>query len=193
MKAAQNVVLLLVLGASLGLLIALVAQRQQQQSSIALVAQLAAENQALKQQNSMRADFKKLDMGFRTSVDLTATAHASFDMGTPPSVLIAVRQFERGLPGYELGNKGKTATICAAVPQTEWQYYEASRSLNRILWEWTLADPERRKEAIKGIAKIYTAKDHAKDWARNVILLEREAQGFKPKAKHKAASRRIGG
>ena len=131
----------------------------------------------------MRADFRKLDMGYRCSVDLTATAHASYDMGTPTSVLIAVRQFERGLPGYELGNKGKTYAIASSVPRSEWQYYEASRTLNRILWEHVLSDPERRRDAIKALGATYTEKTHAEEWARNVSELEREARGFKPKAR----------
>jgi len=70
--------------------------------------QLAYENHKLRMAEARRARFKDLEAGAPAEVNVKAAQSASFDMGTPQSILVAVRQFERGPEGYELGNKAKT-------------------------------------------------------------------------------------
>ena len=130
----------------------------------------------------MRAEFKKRMSGQGATVDEGAATRASFDMGTPLSLLVALRKTEGGLPGYELGNQGKTLTLALCTPRTDWQYYEASRTLNRIMWAWALGNPDYRASLFKALAEGYTAPENAKAWAKDVSFLQKqEAKSRKKK------------
>ena len=132
---------------------------------------LAAENTELRLRNAARARVQNFKLG-KVDVNELAVSNASYDMGTPASLLRAMRLQEGGGVIWELGHKGKTATIAACVPPDQWQYYEAGRTANKALWRWAMADKKRRKEAIKALGKAYTAENHAARWSRNVDKLE---------------------
>lgn len=132
---------------------------------------LEAENRELRLRDAARARVKNFKDGI-VPVNYDAVVAAAYDMGTPASVVYAVRKQENGSPLWELGHKGKTSTIALCVPPDQWQYYEAARTVNKALWRWAMADKKRRKEAIKALGKAYTAEAHASRWARNVDKLE---------------------
>lgn len=172
------------LTAGIGLGLGLFFRHKESVSTQREIQSLAAENAILKIQNARRAEFSGESKGQFRNVDVPAATRASYDMGTPFSMLAAVRMFENGPPGYELGNQGKTYTWTQAVPRSDWQYYEASRTLNHLAWKYILEDSDRRREAISEISKTYTSKDHAKDWAKSVGIFEREvSQKITPKKK----------
>jgi len=133
------------------------------------VERLAAENTELRLRNAARARVQNFKTG-KVDIYELAVTNASYDMGTPASLLRAMRQQEGGSVIWEMGHKGKTAAIAKAVPPDHWQYYEASRTANKALWRWALK--HHRKEAIKALGKAYTAENHAARWSRNVEKLE---------------------
>ena len=150
---------------------------------------LATENTELRVANARQASIRKLDRGLPPFIDARAAGAAAFDMGTPASMLMAVRRQEAGVFGFDLGVKCKTATWCAVAPPTSWQYYESARVLNRLLWDWAMADPMRRDEAMKALS-VYTAPQHRKDWAKGVSGFEFEARGVQHPASRPAKRKR---
>jgi hypothetical protein len=130
---------------------------------------LSAENRELRLRGAAKARVDNFKKGGVT-VNMEAVANAAYDMGTPSTIIEAMRRQENGSPLWELGHKGKTATIAACVPPDHWQMYEASRTANKAIWRWAMK--HHRKEAIKALGKAYTAEAHAARWARNVDKLE---------------------
>lgn len=143
-----------------------------------------AENHQLRMVNARRARFKDLEAGSPAEVNMEAVTNASFDMGTPASILKAVRRFENGPEGYELGNKAKTELFVKSVPLSHEQYYEASRSLNRIVWKYALSDRTARKKLFKALSE-YTRPDHAAVWADGVEKFESQENPQPKKGKKK--------
>lgn len=152
------------------------------------VEKLVQENADLRAVEARHASVKKLEAGAPPDVNMEAVKNASYDLGTPASILVAVRRLERGSQGYELGNKGKTAVFAKCVPVEQWQYYEASRSLNRLVWKWALVNPAYRRDLFKALGG-YTRPDRSKDWSRNVDRFQKEAAG-KPRHQAVLAQRR---
>lgn len=129
---------------------------------------LAVENKELRLRDSARARVKNFKHG-NVEVNERAILNASYNMGTPALVLVAVRKQEHGSTLWEFGHKGKTEWIAEHTPPDEWQAYECARTLNKALWAWALK--HHRKEAVKALGKAYTAEHHAAAWARNVTKL----------------------
>ncbi len=108
-------------------------------------------------------------------VDSDAVAAASFDIGIPASLLIAVREHENGPRGFELGDKGKTWFFVKNTPPSQLQYFEAARSMNIIIWKWIFSDSQRKRKAFEALSH-YTQADHQKDWFLEVLKLEKRAE-----------------
>lgn len=138
---------------------------------------LSAENKELRLRDSARARVKNFKDG-SVEVNERAILNASYNMGTPAYLLVAVRKQEHGSTLWEFGHKGKTAWIAEHTPPDEWQAYEAARTLNKALWRWAMK--EHRKEAVKALGKAYTAEHHAAAWARNVTKLMEKQSAERP-------------
>lgn len=128
---------------------------------------LASENKELRLRGAARDRVKAFKTG-EVLVNIQTAYNAGAHLGTPPLLLEAVRKQENGSPLWEYGHQGKTEWIALGIAPEEWQAHECARTLNKAAWKWILADKTRTREALKSIAKDYTAAHHAKQWAVNV-------------------------
>lgn len=121
--------------------------------TVQYVHRLGQENERLRIYNARQVRAKDpIGWAKRNGPDWKAVAVASDITAVPSKVLVSVWDFEKGPPGYELGNRGRTELFLRYLPPDQYQFSEAGRSLNQFLWEWLLTTPDGKLQLKRAIA-----------------------------------------
>jgi hypothetical protein len=135
---------------------------------------LLVENEKLRSFNVRRERRLKWMMKPK-SIDADSVSQATHILGTPPSIIAALLYCENGPENLETGSIDKTDYFALNFPIARWSTLDGTRTLNRMLWEWFLAQDEpTQKSFYMSAAKPYTAlsKAEQKSWAANMRAAE---------------------
>jgi hypothetical protein len=136
---------------------------------------LITENERLRSFNARRTRrFKWMLKPEKINAESVTISHHL--LGIPPSVIAALLYCENGPQDIESGSIDKTDYFAMHFPISQWSALDGSRTLNRMLWEWVLAqDKETQDRFWRYASKPYTAlsKPEQKHWADNMRVAEK--------------------
>lgn len=136
---------------------------------------LIAENERLRSFNTRRS--RRLKWMLKPEkINLEAVTVSNHLLGIPPSVIGALIYCENGPQDLETGSIDKTDYFAMHFPIQQWSVLDGSRTLNRMLWEWLLAqDKETQNRFWRSASKPYTALSvkEQKTWANNMEVAEK--------------------